>query len=320
MPIYATVLTTNTWDHFVVGQFDRTKANVRSGDMFVLANETDGPLNIPEAYRPLSISEAKVKELGLPIVYDKTLFCHNLDYLYIFFYVNNPVYDYYVFLDYPVLVKIDVDALVERASCDGVGLIAQPIDVTLETWVYTKPHASVYETAALQGALLPMVVLSNAALACLVRRRLDLAQHYARQPDFFWPFCEAFVPTELKLAGFKASPLSDYGSVDLYSWWPPTLDSALPVARQEGFVHPFLDERRYIRTLLQHTKTRDLFGGTVVKTLSANVPFRSYIGPLLAETLRRLLRLIRLGMPVERHNGSTPLWKADQRREGLTTP
>ena len=300
MPTYATVLTTDTWDGFVERQFDRTQANVRSGDMFVIANETAGPVKVPDRCRPLSISEETIRGLGLQILYDRTLFCHNLDYFYIHFYRKNPRYDYYVFLDYPVFIDTDVDALIQRAGQNGIGLIAQPLDVPLSTWVYSKPHASVYPPASLKGTLLPMVVLSNAALAHLTRRRFELSQRYTRHGDFFWPFCEAFVPTELHMAGFKAAALSEYGSVELFSWWPPTLDSTLKADRPEGFIHPLLDRPRYIKTLLQHTKSRELFGRTVLGTLSQHAVSVDYIGPLLLEVARRTRDLVVKRLPLSR--------------------
>jgi hypothetical protein len=313
MATYAAVMTTGTWDPFVAKQFDRARVNVKSGDMFVLANETDGPLAIPQAYHPQSISEAMVRDFGLPILYDETLFCHNLDYFYIIFYRNNPAYEYYVFFDFPVFIDTDVDALIAWAAHDEVALVAQPLDVPLADWAYTKPHASVYPPSALQGTLLPMVILSNAALAHLMRQRLALSARYAQQPDFFWPFCEAFVPTELKLAGFKAAPLSDYGAVERFSWRPPILEGTLSDRRAPGFVHPLLDRPRYVAAMLQHTTSRDLFGKAIWTRLSQRLPLTAYIGPLLAAMASRLRQLVLKRLLPVPQKKTALLWKATPR-------
>ena len=287
MARYAVALTTKTWDAFTERQFERTRAHVRSGEMVVLADETDGRLAVPPKYRKHSVTEADVRALGLQIEYLETLFCHNLDYRFIVFSLNNPQYDYYVFLDSAACIDTDVDTLIGRLAGGGIDLAAQPVAGRMEDWVYTRVHGALYPADTIRGAVLQVAILSKAALAHLHRRRLDLSRRYDAHPDFFWPCCEAFVPTELALAGFACAPLSRYGSVERYDWWPPLLETALPDHRQPGFIHPLLDQPRYIASMLRHTKVRDLLGRRLHGRLLESVPLRAYMGALVATVVRK---------------------------------
>ncbi len=285
---YAVVFTTNSWDAFTARQFERTKAHVRSGDMVVLADETAGRLAIPTGCRPQSVTEADVQALGFQREYLETLFCHNLDYRFIIFALNNPHYDYYVFLDAAARIETDVDTLIDRLEREGIDLAAQPVSERMEDWVYTRIHGDLYPAGMIRGAVLQVAILSGAALAYLRQKRLDLSRRYAMKPDFFWPCCEAFVPTELEAAGFRWAPLSRYGSVERYDWWPPVLETALPNERRPGFIHPLMDRPRYVAYTLRHTKFRDLLGSKLHEGLLGSVPLRAYLGPLLATILRRI--------------------------------
>ena len=287
MAHYAVVMTTNSWDPFTARQFERTKVHVRSGDMVVLADETGRYLPIPPACRAQSIAEADVRALGFQVAYLETLFCHNLDYRFIVFFLDNPGYDYYIFLDAAACIDTDVDALIERLERDGIDLAAEPVGGRMEDWVYTRLHGDLYPAGTIRGAVLQVAVLSKAALAHLHRRRTDLSRRYEARPDFFWPCCEAFVPTELAAAGFKWAPLSRYGSVERYDWWPPLLETALPDERRPGFIHPLLDQPRYVASLLRHSTFRDLLGRGLHQRLLGSVPLHAYLGPLLATILRR---------------------------------
>ncbi len=290
---YAVVLTTNGWDAFTARQFARTKSHVRSGDMVVLANETAGPIAIPPEMRRQSLTEADVRALGLQVGCSKTVFCHNLDYRFIGFWLANPCYDYYVFLDAAACLDTDADSLIERLQRDGIDLAAQPVGGRMEDWVYTPMHDGLYPAETIRGAVLQVAILSKAALAYLHRRRLDLSRRYADRPDFFWPCAEAFVPTELDAAGFKWAPLSSYGSVERYDWWPPMLETALPRVRRPGFIHPLLDQPRYVASRLRHSTKRELLGRKLHASLLRSVPLRAYLGPLLAAVLGRAALTLR---------------------------
>ena len=70
----------------------------------------------------------------------------------------------------------------------------------------------------------------------------------------FWPLGEAFVASEVAAAGLCFVPLARYGDVSRYNWFPPVLETDLvPLSAGHAFIHPVLDRKRYIASLLRHT-------------------------------------------------------------------
>lgn len=296
MPRYAAVMTTDAWDPFVENQYRRTAANVASGTMFVLANESAGPVPLPSGVRGLGVDENAMRWLHLPIAFERTLFCYNVDYLYYAFFLANPDYDYYVFFDYPAVVDVDLDAVIAAAARDEVDLIAEPVPGALADWAYAEAHATLYPPGVLRGTGLSLAVLSKAALAFLLQRRLLLARDFERG-EVSWPFCEAFVPSELARGGFRAAPLSAHGCVERYAWWPPILEGTLPAVRRPGFIHPLLDRPRYIRSTLEHARSRDLLSLRAHAKILRHVPLREYLGPLLRQAGAKLRSALLARLP-----------------------
>ncbi len=300
---YAAVMSTNSWDPFVESQFHRTAANVKAGDAFILADETAGPLAVPPRYPCVVADEASVRRLGLPTHYERTLFCYNVDYLYYSFFLRHPGYDYYVFFDYPAVADLDLDAVIAAVDRDGIDLAAEPVAGAMNDWVYAERHAALYPPGVLRGVALPLAILSKAALAFLLQRRLELAHAFAKG-SVSWPFCEAFVPSELVRAGFRVAPLSAFGSTAAFAWWPPVLDSALPAEREPGFIHPLLDRPRYLGFMLAHAPTRDL--PKAVREVLRRVPLRDCARPLLAQIGAKLTATVRNRLP-RRRSSASPL-------------
>ncbi len=292
MARYAAVMTTNVWDPFVEAQFRRTAANVRSGTTFVLTHAAGSAVPLPPWARSLAVDEGTVRQIGLPIEYQRTLFCYNVDYLYYAFFHAHPDYDYYVFFDYPAVIDLDLDEMVASIARDELDFVAQPVAGPIGDWVYAKAHRDLYPPGALHGAALPLAILSKAALAYLFERRLHLARALVRGA-VAWPFCEAFVPSELARMGFRSAPLSAYGSVDAFSWWPPVLDATLPTQRRPGFIHPLLDPPRYLRSMLEHARSRDLLSPRTSREILRHVPLRDYLPSFLAQLGANLWRAIR---------------------------
>ena len=288
---YAAVMTTDGWDPFIESQFARTAARVTSGTMFVLANEAAGLVPVPPHLGAVAVDEAAVRQLRLPIQYERTLFCYNVDYLYYSFFLAHPDFDYYVFFDYPAVVDTDLDDLIAAAERDAVDFVAEPVSGPIADWVYAKSHWPLYPPGTLRGAALPLAILSKAALAFLLQRRLHLARALA-DGGFVWPFCEAFVPSELARGGFRSVPLSAYGCVESYAWWPPILDTALPARRRPGFIHPLLDQPRFIASSLEHARSRDLLSLRAHARVLRHVPLRAYLRPLVAQASTKLRRAL----------------------------
>jgi hypothetical protein len=47
-------------------------------------------------------------------------------------------------------------------------------------------------------------------------------------------------------------PLQDFGDVTRYVWFPPKLEEDLPWGSGNAFLHPVLDRRRYICSMLDN--------------------------------------------------------------------
>ena len=86
----------------------------------------------------------------------------------------------------------------------------------------------------------------------------------------YWPLSEVFVATEIHRAGLVARPLSQFGDVSGYAWFPPFLEEDVPLHPGRTFLHPVLDPPRY-----------------VALTLKSNAPPLAFLWPSSRE--RRLL-------------------------------
>ena len=94
-----------------------------------------------------------------------------------------------------------------------------------------------------------MSLFSGAALDHLFERRLSQGRALEEGRQASWPFCEGFVPTELALAGFVCRELSEFGDTSAYDHWPPYLEADAGLLAGHTFVHPVLDQRRYVDSL-----------------------------------------------------------------------
>jgi hypothetical protein len=53
--------------------------------------------------------------------------------------------------------------------------------------------------------------------------------------------------------GFVVRKLGDFGKVEKYDWWPPSHEDDLPLLQDQAFLHPVLDERRYVVSCLRYS-------------------------------------------------------------------
>lgn len=65
--------------------------------------------------------------------------------------------------------------------------------------------------------------------------------------------CEGFIATEMADSGFKVTELSRYGGTESYDFWPPYVESIAPQLTGHAFLHPVLDEKRFIPSVLKYT-------------------------------------------------------------------
>jgi hypothetical protein len=218
----------------------------------------------------------------------------NLDYLTYRFYDNHQEYDYCITMDYDACINLDVDKLMKDVAAAGYDFVALPMREAMHDWYWQRPHAPVYSLEELQAHYLCVIIISRKAANYLAHRRKEMAVEYTAGNLKFWPFCEAFMSTELRRGGFRVGNLADFGNVDKFGWWPVYNENDIIPFMPEGFIHPVMDEQRFLPAYIQRYKPMSdwcRINGPLWKQLR-QFPFSayaSYIWPTLK--MRALHRL-----------------------------
>ena len=291
---YAVLFRTHVWDDYVARQYRRLVAQVRGGDVFVLLDETNGRVPVTEGC-VFSHTQASVKALGLADAGSGNMLWYNGDYPLYAFYDQHPAYPYYVMVEYDVAVHGDVDGMVERAAREQVGLVSLTRGESVAEWPHTASCLDAYAIEDVKKRLICFSIFSRDAVRTLFERRLSLSRDRAAGVLQRWPFCEGFIPTELALRGFRLAELTEFGSADLYDWRPAVAESDLATLQQQTFLHPVLDEQRYVQaTMKGYWSTKDVLNprSDLVRKLR-RVPLRAYGPPLAAAVRRRVAGAIR---------------------------
>ncbi len=244
----ATVFRTHFWDGFAQRQFDRLLAVSGGTDVIVLVDETRGPVAVPHD-RVVRVTEESLLAMGLPRAGEGNLLWFNGDYPLYALRRQCPDYDCYFQLEYDVVINRPIASLiaeVEAAAADYVGLTKGE---AVQDWFWRDSCAGVYPLDRLRHQLICVSLFSGAALDHLFERRLSQGRALAEGTQASWPFCEGFVPTELALAGFVCHELSEFGDTSAYDHWPPYLEADAGLLAGHAFVHPVLDQRRYVDSL-----------------------------------------------------------------------
>ena len=244
---YAVLFRTHVWDDFVERQYQRLRAKVGRGDLFILADETSRPLAIPHP-NVVSHTQAGVLDLGLAGGGHGNMLWFNGDYPLYYFYQQHGGYDHYVMTEYDVAVQRPLDDIVDQAADSGTDLVGASTGEPLEPWM-TRTCLGTYAPEEVRQCLICISVYSNRAIRRLYDRRLELSKRQQAGLMPHWPYCEAFIPTEVARAGYKTADLSAFGPIRRYGWSPAIVESDLAILGGEAFVHPVLDAQRFV----QHT-------------------------------------------------------------------
>ena len=242
------IFRTHFWDGFAQRQFDRLLAVAGGTDVFVLVDETQGPVAVPHD-RVMRVTETALLAMGLARAGEGNLLWFNGDYPLYAFLQDQPDYDYYLQLEYDVVINRPVAGLVAQAASEGTAYVGLTKGEAARDWFWRDSCAGAYPPDQLRHQLICLSLFSAAALRHLWERRLAHAQARAAGTLAGWPFCEGFIPTELALAGFSCSELDRFGDTDAYDHWPPYLEADAPSLRSHSFVHPVLDQARYVASL-----------------------------------------------------------------------
>ena len=287
-PGYVLVFKTHAWDPFIARQFERYKARCCHGALVVLADETGGPLGPIPHDHVIRTTNAELLALGLADAYGKGgLIWWNTDYPNYLAYQRLPGYGHYMFVEYDTCAALDIDAFVAEVAARQLDLVALPTRQDKASWYWTKWHEAAYAYDEMQGSLNCVSVFSGRAMDLLLRRRQEMAREHAAGTLKFWPGNEVFVATEIGRAGYRFASLEEFGNADRYEWHPPILEDDMPEA-EDLFLHPVLDRRRYIASVLkfEFDLSSYLTPSSKLRRELARFPARDYV-PHMPGAFRR---------------------------------
>ena len=247
-PRTATVFRTHFWDGFAQRQFDRLLAVSGGTDVVVLVDETSGPVTVPHD-RVVRVTENTLLAMGLPRAGQGNLLWFNGDYPLYAVRQQLPDYDTYLQIEYDVVINQPLAPLIAKAAADGADYVGLTKGEAAEDWFWRGSCEGVYAPEEVRHQLICLSLFSGKALTYLFNRRLAQAALLAKGTLQAWPFCEGFIPTELILGGFACRELSDFGDTAAYDHWPPYLEADAGTLAAFAFVHPVLDQPRYVASL-----------------------------------------------------------------------
>ncbi len=260
---YAVLFKCHFWDDFAQRQLERLRTRVGGG--------------------VIRATEADIATLGLARYEAFSQFWYNADYALHLLTRREPDYDYYVMVEFDLVLNRDLDGMVDEVAAEAVDFVSHPIpEPPIEQfhWLYTAE--GVYRMSDLRHWLTCIAVFSNRAAHALFERRLALSTRFASGEIATWPMCELAIPTEISLGGFTMKPLGELGSLEFYQWAPPFDESSLSSLGSGTFVHPVLDANRFLTNIMRwHPRHEELldpdstlwrrFGGAMSKRLA--LPF-----------------------------------------------
>ena len=290
---YAVLMKVHYWDDFVERRLRHLLRKVGTGDVYVFVDETHGAVGQIAHDHVIRATERDVERLEVILHPPGNVFWYNVDYPLYYFYLDNNSYDYYLMCEHDAVLNIDVDEFVRIAERGRVDYVGFPIAESFSRWFWRKSCDGVYpESFTLHNWLSCISLHSRRSVEFLLRRRQSLARRYKAGEITNWPFGEAFIPTEMLNNGFVVRKLGDFGKVEKFDWWPPNHEDDLPSLQDQAFLHPVLDERRYVASCLKWSDLRSYFypDGELRRLLDRSSPLSS-IPALLMEFIRRLPRL-----------------------------
>jgi hypothetical protein len=249
-PRCAVVFKAYTWDAFVERQARRLAEAAGALDFYVLVDETAGSVGPIPFDRVIRFTCADLEAGGLAQRFGVGgVLWWNPDYAHYQFLIECPNYDNYLFVEYDCVVQCSLEKFVASAVSRGADLISMPIARHLDEWHWTPYQPDVYAPEEARLSLLNVCFHSAAALKMLHQRRLAMNNDPALRA---WPSSELFVPTEVVRAGMNWVSLAEFGDVSRYDWFPPTLEEDVAPSDGDTFLHPVLDRRRYVSSILHN--------------------------------------------------------------------
>jgi hypothetical protein len=276
-------------DAFVIRQLDRLKAAVGHGDVYVIADETNGAVEGIPHDRVIRVTEADMIARGFVHGSPKnSIFWHSADYSLFRLFEDRPDYDHYATVEYDAIINTDADRLVAAIGAKAYDFVGQKITLPAAEWHWAKTCDRLYAPADLRPYLNAIAFYSARAIPVLRDRRLALSRQFRAGEIDQFPISEAFIATELNLAGHKIGSLSEFGDISRFDWWPPSDERELGGLSHCTFIHPVLEGARYVDSLLRNDRLAALFkpGSPVVEKLR-RLPPRDYVPKILPKLVNR---------------------------------
>ena len=251
-PRAAVIFRTHFWDAFAQRQFDRLIAVAGGTDVFILVDETSGPVAGITHDKIVRVTEGELLGMGLANAGEGALLWFNGDYPLYKFQELHGDYDYYLQLEYDVVINGPILALIASAASQGVDFVGLTKGEATPDWPWVNSCTDAYDIADISHQLICLALFSSRALRFLAERRLALSDAHQRGKMAAWPMCEGFIATELLQAGMVCKELSEFGDTDLYDHWPPYLEADTDSLSAHHFIHPVLDESRFVSSMLKY--------------------------------------------------------------------
>jgi hypothetical protein len=252
MSSYTVIFRTTAWDDGVCEMARRAQACCASGNFVVAADETEGP--VPVTLYPKFIHDDDFSNLSLPKYPKGRVVSWNADFLLYAVREGLVETDYYVMLEYDVLLNCDMDGIIARCAQGGVDFAARDLKYLSEThW----SRASVRELSTEPWtALIPFIIVSGRAVDTLLQSRQSMALGLSQGRIRHWPYCETFIPTVMaQQPGMVMSDVGNFVDVDLLRA-RPVLNLLDPQLNKQGIVaHPVMSGARFIKAVLASEPT-----------------------------------------------------------------
>jgi hypothetical protein len=249
-PNCAVVFKAYNWDRFVERQARRLAEAAGSLDFYISVDETTGPVGPIPFERVIRFTCAELAAAGLAMRFRVGgVLWWNPDYAHYQFLAQFPGYDYYLFFEYDCVAQCSLEQFVARAASRSADFVALPISRPFHEWHWMVYQRNVYPPGEVKLALLNVCLFSSRALKLLHQRRLAMNTNSSERD---WPSSEVFVPSEVVRAGMTWLSLADFCDVSQCDWFPPTLEDDLRPGNGDSFLHPVLDRRRYVSSILHN--------------------------------------------------------------------
>lgn len=299
---YAVLFKLYYWDDMVARRLAELCASCGSGEVWAVVDDTNGYVDGVAHPRVFRTEEADLRALGLTTLPYRNANWFNVDYQMLAFHAACPDYAYYVMVEYDCSVRHDFDRTINRIEADEVDFAATPISTPIDEWGWVGTLEALWPRGQIVKALLTVSVFSARAVVHLGAARRELARRHAAGEIAIWPFCEGYVPSVLRDAGFRSENLTRYGSTLCLDWWPPYHETELPALARQDFIHPVLDGPRFVASMLRHSEPEAWFepGSQVRRKLDLVAP--ALVVPALVAALaakRSVVGLVALRQAVD---------------------